>query len=890
VRILHRSSHSSLLALLALSPLLPAPLAAQAGAPARPEVRTRYTINDGWKFLPDGLNFAWSPKVSDAGWETVSVPHTWNAHDPFDDVESYRRGIGWYRRTLALDDGLKGKRVFLYFEGANQRADVYVNGAYAGEHRGGYTAFAMDVTRFLKFDGKGNENLLAVQVDNRQDPFIAPLSVGFALYGGLYRDVWLVATDPVHLDVTDHASPGVFITTPGVSRESGPVAVRGTVVNDGTATRRLRVVNTVTDAAGARVAQGSSSLDVAAGARGEFRQDLPAIARPHLWSPDDPYLYTVTTEVYDGEALVDRVTNPLGFRWYHFDAQRGFFLNGEKLQLRGTNRHQDHQDLGSALANDLHRRDMEIIKEMGANFVRLAHYPQDPAVLEAADRLGLLIWEEIPVVNYITVAPQFTENTHDMLRDMIRQHHNHPSVILWGIMNEVFLWSPEGARIGRQNDTTYMREVRDFAAAENRLAHEEDPTRPTTMAIHGSADYDLSGVAEVTDVVGVNEYSGWYSGVFEGFGRGLDRRHAEHPDQPIFVSEYGAENDERVNSLEPERFDFSNSWLRMFHESYLRQIDARPWLAGTAVWNQFDFSQPETGGTLPYMNQKGLLTWDRRPKDVYYLYQANWSETPMVHVASHQWTERAGTGPASAAGRGPVPLSQPVDVYSNLPRVELFLDGRSLGAKTPDDIHKASWSVPFTPGEHLVEARGTEGGKTYSDQVTIRFTYHAPDLKSAALPFHSLGVNVGSKAQYADARNEVWLGDQPYAPGSYGYLGGEAKMFNKDLPIKRTEQVPLYFTYREGLTGYRFDVPDGDYEVQLLFAEPTAEAAGERVFDVAVNGVPVGQRLDLAARAGLGVAVPITVSARAAGGGGVVVSFRAVTGQPILNGIHLRKR
>jgi beta-galactosidase len=646
----------------------------------------------------------------------------------------------------------------------------------------------------------------------------------------------------------------------------------------------------VADASGAVVSRGPSTLALKAGARAEFRQTLPVISRPHLWSPDDPYLYRVTTEVFDGEKLLDRTTNPLGFRWYHFDPQRGFFLNGKKLQLKGTNRHQDYQGLGSALTNDLHRRDMEIIKEMGANFVRLAHYPQDPAVLEAADRLGILIWEEIPVVNYITPDPEFEANAHDMLRDMVRQHYNHPAVILWGIMNEVFLWSPEGARIGRQNDTTYMRQVRDFAAGEDRLVHAEDPTRRTTMAIHGSADYDLSGVAEVTDVVGVNEYSGWYSGVFEGFGRGLDKRHAAYPDQPIFVSEYGAENDERVNSLEPERFDFSNSWLRMFHESYIRQIDARPWLAGTAVWNQFDFSQPETGGTLPYLNQKGLLTWDRRPKDVYYLYQANWSAEPMVHVASHQWTERAGTGPASAAGQGPVPLSQPVDVYSNLGSVELFVNGRSLGAKTPDDVHKASWDVPFTPGDNLVEARGERGGKSYSDRVTIRFTYHAPDLKSAALPFQTLGVNVGSKAQFADARREVWLGDQPYAPGSYGYLGGEAKMFNKDLPIMRTEQEPLYFTYREGLTGYRFDVPDGEYELELLFAEPTATAAGERVFGVAVNGTPIGEPLDLAGRAGLGVAVPITVAATARGGAGVVVTFTPVTGQPILNAIHLRKR
>ena len=230
----------------------------------------------------------WSSAAPDESWERVSLPHTWNAHDPFDDVPGYYRGPGWYRRMLHLDGALKEKRVFLYFEGANQRAAVYVNGAFAGEHRGGYTAFALDVTKLLKFDGKENENLVAVMVDNSHDPFIPPLSVGYALYGGLYRDAWLIATDPVHLDVTDHASPGVFVSTPAVSRERGDVLVRGTVVNDGGSAKRLRIVNTVTDAAGAHVTRSSASLVVTAGAKAEFRQTLPTVRAPHLWSPSDP--------------------------------------------------------------------------------------------------------------------------------------------------------------------------------------------------------------------------------------------------------------------------------------------------------------------------------------------------------------------------------------------------------------------------------------------------------------------------------------------------------------------------------------------------------------------------------------------------------------------------
>ncbi|HEX6536049.1 MAG TPA: glycoside hydrolase family 2 TIM barrel-domain containing protein [Gemmatimonadaceae bacterium] len=859
--------------------------------PGTSSPRFRQSLDDGWRYHAGGLNFAWSPSVSDAAWEQVTIPHTWNAHDPFDDTESYRRGIGWYRRELRLDDDLKGKRLFLYFEGANQVADVYVNGAFVGRHTGGYTAFAFDITKQARFDGKGNANLIAVRVDNAHSPFIPPLSVGYALYGGLYRDVWLVATDPVHLAVTDHASSGVWVTTPSVSRDGATVAVRGTVANDGDAARSLRVVSTVVDRDGKTVAEAASTLSVGAGDTATFEQRAPEVTHPHLWSPDDPYLYTVRTAVYEGSTLRDRVTSPLGFRWYRFDPDSGFFLNGRHLRLHGTNRHQDFQGIGSALSNEQHVRDMELIKAMGANFVRLAHYPQDPAVLDAADRLGLLIWEEIPVVNYITPSPEFGRNAREMMRDMIRQHRNHPSVVVWGLMNEVFLWSPEGARIREQRDTTYMREVRDFAAGLDSVAHAEDPTRPTVMAIHGSADYDKAGVSSVPDVLGVNVYDGWYSGTFDGFGRTLDRRHASHPKQPLFVSEYGAGVDVRVNSLHPERFDFSGSWQRMFHEAYLRQIAARPWLAGAAIWNEFDFSQPETGGSIPYLNQKGMLTWDRQPKDVYYLYQANWTTAPMVHIASHDWTHRAGTDSTARRGAGPVPVRQPVDVYSNLPRVELLLDGRSLGTRTPDDVRKATWDVPFHDGENVLVARGTRNGRTYDDRVVIHFTYRAPELADPSVPFHELAVNVGSRAQFADEGGAVWVGDRPYEKGSFGWVGGEAKMFNKDIPITGTSEEPLYFTYREGIEGYRMDVPDGAYEVELLFAEPSPRTApGSRVFGIAINGRTVADRVDLAASGGVARAMPMTFAARAEGGQGIVVSFQAIEGKPLLEGIRVRRR
>ncbi|HEY7236821.1 MAG TPA: glycoside hydrolase family 2 TIM barrel-domain containing protein [Gemmatimonadaceae bacterium] len=851
--------------------------------------RARYAINEGWRYREGGVNLAESLHFPDESWERVSLPHTWNARDPFDDAPSYRRGIGWYRKTLSLDSALRGKRIFLHFEGANQVAAVYVNGAFAGEHRGGYTAFTFDISKLVRFDGGKNDNVVAVQVNNAHDPFIPPLSVGYALYGGIYRDAWLVATDPVHVTLTDHGGPGVYVSTPAVTQERGTVAVRGAVSNDGATAKHLRIVSTLVDAAGREVARDTAAVDVGARKESAWSQTLPAIARPHLWSPEDPYLYIVRTDVYDGDALRDRVSNSLGFRWYRFDPHEGFFLNGAKYQIHGTNRHQDYAGLGSALPNAFHERDMQLIKEMGANFVRLAHYPQDPAVLDAADRIGLLIWEEIPVVNYITPRTEFTATAENMLREMIRQHFNHPSVILWGTMNEVFLWSPEGARIRAQTDTTYMREVHDYAARVDSLARCEDPTRLTTMAIHISGDYEKSGVANVSQVLGLNIYDGWYSGTFDGFGTQLDKHHARLPDRVLFVSEYGAEDDYRVNSLHPERFDFSGTYMRRYHESYLQQIAARPWLAGTAIWNEFDFSQPETGGSIPYMNQKGMLTWDRKPKDVYYLYKANWNPQPMVYIASRGWTNRLGTDPAARPGAGLGVSTQPVDVYSNLARVELFVNGRSLGAKTPNDVKRATWDVPFRDGDNVIEAHATKDGRRYDDRLVVHMTYRAPRLDDASVPFRALGVNAGSRAQVVDPSGEVWEGDQPYAPGSFGYVGGTAAMVDKDLPIKGDAVTPLFITHHRGLSAYRFDVADGTYDVELLFAEPSV-GPGERVFDVAVNGAPYLRALDLSATYGIGRAARYTTRATATDGQGIVVTFTATKGEPILNAIHVTRR
>lgn len=874
--------------------LLPAMLTAQGG-------RVQRTLNEGWRFAYGGQSFAEKytallepgkmkfferAQEQDAGWERVTLPHTWNARDPFDDVPGYRRGIAWYRRTLSLDSSYAGKRLHLHFEGVNQVADVYVNGAFAGRHEGGYSAFTLDVTKWMTI---GTPNLIAVQVNNSTDPYIAPLSVGYVLYGGIYRDVWLVATALVHVSLGDHGANGTTVMTPVVSRDSAVTTVQATVTNDGITARAVRVVSTIEDAGGRVVAITMSDMTLAAGAQRTVSHALPAVRTPRLWSPDDPYLYRVHTDVVLDGVVSDRVSNPLGYRWFAFSGD-GFMLNGQPLTLRGTNRHQDHERYGSALSNALHRSDLEMIKAMGANFLRLAHYPQDPEVLEAADRLGLLLWEEIPVVNYVNSDPRFTQKTTHMLREMVRQHRNHPSVIMWGLMNEPLLWSQDGDRVSRQTDSSYMRALRSLSLHLDSVARYEDPSRATTMALHGSEDYDRFGVGNDVPVVGVNRYDGWYSGQFSDFGGGLDKRHAAHPTQALIVSEYGAEDDYRVNSLAPERFDFSGTWQRRYHESYLRQIAARPWLAGSAIWNQFDFSQPEIGGSIPYRNQKGMQTWDREYKDVYYLYQANWTDKPMVRIASRTWTRRTGTDTLAPRGAGRRSVSQPVDVYSNASRVELFVNGRSLGVKVPDDVKRITWEVPFAHGENILEARAGRGSAAVADRLVIHFAYRPPVLADAVIPFRELAVNVGGKAEVVDGDGVIWEGDRPYRAGAFGFIGGDAAQFSKELPVRGTLQTPVYFTYRRGIGGYRFDVPDGAYEIELRFAEPTAVATGERVFDVSVNGTIALVGLDLFRQAGTGMAVPITLQAEARQGTGLQVTFAATKGDAILSGIRVRAK
>lgn len=815
---------------------------------APPTPRIRFTINDHWRYTADAPEAAAASGFDDDRWQAVDLPHTWNAGDAFVKGSSYRRGIGWYRKWLTIDPALRGRRLYLFFEGANQIADVFVNGTHAARHIGGYTAFVVEVTDLVTFD---RSNLVAVRVDNSPNPDVPPLNADFTFYGGIYRDVWLVAVAPVHITLTDYASPGVFLR----GAQDGVVHVGGSITNQSDRVAAVDVVSTIFDAGGNAVTSVRSRIRARAGATSSFTQLSPPVDHPHPWSPETPYLYRVRTEVFDGRQLIDAVSNPLGFRWFAIDAQSGLTLNGSPLKLIGTNRHQDHAGLGNALPDDIHRRDIRLIKETGFNFLRLAHYPQDPAVLEETDRTGLVVWEEIPIVNQIGTSAAFAENSEHMLVEMIRQHYNHPSIFFWGYMNEVMLRKPDPL------PEHYYETLLQLARRLNDRAHAEDPGRRTVMALSRDEVLDDKGAGDIPDALGMNLYFGWYYGTFDDLGTFLDEMHRRHPSRPLMISEYGAGMDERIHSIHPQRFDFSSEYGQQFHLASLPQIESRPFVLGSAVWNQFDFGSSSRQDSKYGINSKGLFFFDRTPKDAAFYYQAALFRKPALAIA-REWRERSGE------------RLQPIWVYSNQPQVELFVNGHSAGSQ-PVLNRTARWNVELAAGENRIVARAG----ALEDAATIVYQDHAADRFFA--------VNAGSNDSYNDQAHVSWDADRAWEPGSWGYAGGAAKLTHH--AIFGTDDDALYQATREGMERYQFDVPDDTYEVTLCFAETDSNVkGGDRLFSVRINGHDAVRDLDLVAEYGAFTAVKRSFTVEASGGTGVTIEFRSSKGQASVSAIAVR--
>ncbi|RFM28342.1 beta-galactosidase [Deminuibacter soli] len=886
-----------------------------AAAGAYAQQRAVVSINSGWQFHKGDLQGF--PAIRDAStqWEQVNLPHTWNTDDVADDSAGYYRGPGWYTKRVYVNSSWHNKAVYISFEGAGQVAEVYVNGRKAGTHIGGYTGFAFPIQQYLSFgDSAVTANDISVWVDNSHNEDIAPLGADFTFYGGIYRDVYLVATDSIHVNMDDRGGPGVVVSTPFVSASKASVVVKGAVTNPGYVPKNISVLTTIVDAAGTLIDRRLTAIQALPG-NTSFTHTFETISSPHLWTLDNPYLYRVlTTVIEDGTRVIDQVNQPLGFRWFRFDANDGFYLNGEHTKLIGVNRHQDYKGLGNAVPDVLHVKDMELLKAMGCNFVRIAHYPQDPAVLEACDRLGILASVETPIVNRITESAAFAQNCKNMQTEMIRQNINHPSVIIWAYMNEVLLQPRYEAASAER--AAYYDHVYQLAKDLDSLTRLEDSSRYTMIPCHGDFNtyHNVAHLTSVPQLVGWNLYQGWYGGEFADFGKFLDMHHRILPNKPVLVTEFGADADSRLHNFSPERFDKTAEYANRYHQNYLPAIQERDFVAGAFIWNLAEFNSEGRAEATPHINTKGLMTADRIPKDNYYYYQSQLVKYPYVAIGSQYWKNRAGV----AVGDSALYCVQPLEIYTNQPEIIVKHNGVTLDTVAAEN-GVAKVDVPFVNGINEVEAIAPGHHDTTVHSVAnINFTLVPADLKSTALPFTELHVSLGDKRYFTDElTGTTWLPERAYKAGAWGYTGGKVFSLGKGsaIPygtnrnINGTTLDPLYQTQRTGLDYFRADVPDGVYTVTLHFCELLSNKEQEtlaynlgndkgakgkevvpgRQFNVWVNDVQALQGLSNANMLQSLQPFTTTVRLEVYDGKGIVINFLPVKGESILNAVDIVK-
>ena len=628
-------------------------------------MRQLININEGWSFLKDTKEI---PATLPADWEVVNVPHTWNNIDGMDGGSDYFRGTCNYAKVIKKADLPEADCYYLEINGAASSADVYVNGKNMAHHDGGFSTWRVDITAELT-----EETLVVVAVDNAANDRVYPQVADFTFYGGMYRDVNIIAVAKSHFDLDYYGGKGLVIT-PVVEGEDAKVKVE-TYITNKTDAHKVHVV--LKDAKGNTVA-------------GEISEDTTVeleIKDVHRWhGRKDPYLYTCEVELLEDDAVVDVVSSRFGCRTYEIDPQNGFILNGEEYPLRGVSRHQDRIGFGNALLKEHHDEDMDLICEVGATTIRLAHYQHDQYFYDLCDERGLVIWAEIPYISSHMATGR--ENTISQMKELVVQNYNHPSIVVWGLSNEI--------TINGHDDPDLIENHKIL----NDLVHEMDKTRKTTMAIVSMCPMDAEYI-QIPDTVSWNHYFGWYGGTTEQNGPWFDKFHEKFPNLPVGCSEYGCEALNWHNS-NPQQGDYSEEYQAYYHEELIKQLFTRKYLWATHVWNMFDFGADSRGeGGENGQNHKGLVTIDRKyKKDAFYAYKAWLSDDPFVHLCGKRYVNR-------------VEDVTKVTVYSNQPEVELFANGVSLGKKTAED-HFFYFDVP-NAGETKLEAVAGE----YRDESVI---------------------------------------------------------------------------------------------------------------------------------------------------------------------------
>ncbi len=624
--------------------------------------------------------------------ETVALPHTWNALDGQDGGSDYYRGDGTY--TISLPAHTPGKRQYIQFGAANHRATVWCNGAELGTHKGGFSTFRFELTEYLKENG----NELTVTVNNAVQP-IYPQRADFTFFGGLYREVIFIETEQAHFDLMKDGTQGIFVTprAPGSTRvDLFPVDAEGCTVT-------VKLL----DAEGICVASGS--VDAKDHTVLQLRVD-----HPRLWDGmADPYCYTAKAILHRDGVELDCVEATYGYRSFRVDAETGFWLNGKSVPLRGVCRHQDRWNMGWAISQKEHEEDAALIKEIGANTIRLAHYQQAEYFYDLCDQYGFVIWAEIPFISQFLEGKEAYDNTVTQMTELIAQNYNHPSICFWGIGNEL--------TIGGFSEGLYQN-LCDL----NALCKKLDPSRLTTMAQIANVPIDSEHVY-ITDVQSYNYYLGWYSGILADNGPRLDAFHKANPDRPYGVSEYGVDHLLCWHSAKPFNHDYTEEYAVKYHQHMLKVFAERPYLWATHVWNMFDFAvDARNEGGIPGQNFKGLVSLDRKTKkDTFFVYKAWWTKEPMVHICGRRFYDRA-------------PQERDIIVFTNEQAVTLFVNGKELYTRGAVDHQVIFENVPFNDGENTITAR-TENAE---DTITLKAVeVHNPDYD---LPDVMEALNAGN--------------------------------------------------------------------------------------------------------------------------------------------------
>ncbi|WP_075602295.1 glycoside hydrolase family 2 [Saccharicrinis aurantiacus] len=843
------------------------------------EAQVKTSFNDGWFF-------SFKNQKEDAA--QVVLPHHYN-NDAYQ-TANYYRGEATYTKHFFIDAISKNADSYLYFEGVNSLATVIVNGETIKTHKGGYTGFYVNINEAIKYDSL---NTISVVVDNTNQD-IPPLSGDFTIFGGIYRPVWFIQKNKLQFAIDDLGGAGVKFYTKSISHTEARGALTIDVKNNTETKLKSTIQIKCIDPNGKEVFNKSIKQNISNGVK-RIDYTMPEIKNPMLWSPDTPNLYKLELNIINSKSVVvDALTENIGWRWLELDNNNALVLNGEALKLMGVSRHQDRDAQGIALTDQQHYDDIALVKEMGNNFIRLAHYPQSKAVLDACDELGLLVWEEIPVVDLVNNNNAFKANAKSALSEMIQQHFNHPSIIMWGYMNEAIIQVPYRIKNKKECDAQYKATV-DLAYELEALTKELDPSRYTVMAYHGTQLYNEIGLAEVADISGWNLYDGWYGNSINDFEDFVVNEHQKYPTRPLIISEFGAGSDKRIHSFNPQKFDFSIEYQQEFMEHYWPVIRDSSYIMGGAMWNLIDFSSAARQESMPRINNKGMVYKNREPKDVFYYQKALLTDhEPVLHIATRDWDNRTLLETDSI---------QFIKVYSNSDSIKLYMDDVFIGQKAVKNF-SAKWALAIKDGKHVLKATSISNDGKKADDITY-ININTQEKQIAGSDKVAIHINAGSEAYFhQDNSSIVFMPDVAYEKGSWGYISGEP-LIKGDRPgttaeIKGTNDDPLFQTQRQGEFTYKFDVKPGTYELTLHFADlqhsgaPLAYDLGaqqnthtENVsMDITVNNTVIEKNFSPSDLVGgchsLSKTYLITTDSQS-----IEINFNSVQSLPFINGISL---